>query len=85
MKSQWLRRKLLGSETKGRVAWNVVTSYLNSAAVNLGLQQQIAHDARYDLADEFLDVTYKLWEGSWEDDAVVRDRANGVFTDPTTT
>ena len=69
--------------TKGRVAWNVVTSYLNSAAVNLGLQQQIAHDARYDLADEFLDVTYKLWEGSWEDDAVVRDRANGVFTDPT--
>ena len=69
--------------TKGRVAWNVVTSYLNSAAVNLGLKQQIAHDERYDLADEFLDVTYKLWEGSWEDDAVVRDRANGVFTDPT--
>lgn len=69
--------------TKGRVAWNVVTSYLDSAAANMGLKRQIAHDERYDLADEFLDVTYKLWEGSWEDEAVIRDRANGLFTDPT--
>ncbi|MGJ8514849.1 LLM class flavin-dependent oxidoreductase [Carnimonas bestiolae] len=68
--------------TKGRVAWNVVTSYLNSAAVNLGHQQQVSHDERYNLADEFLDVTYKLWEGSWDDDAVQRDRGRGVFTDP---
>ncbi|NMX40277.1 LLM class flavin-dependent oxidoreductase [Pseudomonas veronii] len=68
--------------TKGRVAWNVVTSYLNSAAVNLGLKQQISHDERYDIADEFLDVTYKLWEGSWDEDAVLRDRERGVFTDP---
>lgn len=69
--------------TKGRVAWNVVTSYLNSAAVNLGLTQQIGHDERYDLADEFIDVTYKLWEGSWDEDAVVADRERGVYTDPT--
>jgi len=69
--------------TKGRVAWNVVTSYLNSAAVNLGLDKQIAHDERYDIADEFLDVTYKLWEGSWDEDAVVADRERGVYTDPT--
>ncbi|MCI9889993.1 LLM class flavin-dependent oxidoreductase [Micrococcales bacterium 31B] len=68
--------------TKGRVAWNVVTSYLDSAARNLGMAKQVAHDKRYDLADEFLDVTYKLWEGSWDDDAVVRDREKGVFTDP---
>lgn len=68
--------------TKGRVAWNVVTSYLNSAAVNLGHQHQISHDERYNLADEFLDVTYKLWEGSWDEDAVQRDRERGVFTDP---
>ncbi|AOE66160.1 5,10-methylene tetrahydromethanopterin reductase [Pseudomonas fluorescens] len=68
--------------TKGRVAWNVVTSYLNSAAVNLGLKQQISHDERYDIADEFLDVTYKLWEGSWDEDAVLRDRERGIFTDP---
>ncbi len=69
--------------TKGRVAWNVVTGYLNSAAINLGFDRQMSHDARYDLADEFLDVTYKLWEGSWDDDAVLRDKEKGVFTDPT--
>lgn len=68
--------------TDGRIGWNVVTSYLDSAARNLGLGTQIAHDDRYGIADEFLDVTYKLWEGSWEDDAVRRDRAAGVFTDP---
>ena len=69
--------------TDGRIGINVVTSYLDSAARNLGLQKQIKHDDRYGLADEFLDVTYKLWEGSWEDQAVVRDRERGVYTDPT--
>ena len=68
--------------TKGRVAWNVVTSYLKSAALNHGLKNQIAHDERYELAEEFLDVTYKLWEGSWEEDAVVFDRDRGIYTDP---
>lgn len=68
--------------TDGRVGWNVVTSYLASAARNLGLGDQIAHDDRYGIADEFLDVVYKLWEGSWEDGAVRRDRVEGVFTDP---
>ncbi len=68
--------------TKGRVAWNVVTSYLNSAAINLGLTQQIGHDERYEIADEFIDVTYKLWEGSWDEDAVVADREGGVYSDP---
>ena len=53
-----------------------------SAARNLGLGDQIAHDDRYGIADEFLDVVYKLWEGSWEDGAVLRDRDTGVFTDP---
>jgi len=68
--------------TKGRVAWNIVTSYQQSAAVNLGLETQIPHDERYDIADEFMEVCYKLWEGSWEDDAVVRDHERGVFTEP---
>lgn len=68
--------------TKGRVGWNVVTSYLDSAARNLGLRTQIKHDDRYGIGEEFLDVTYKLWEGSWEDDAVVIDREHGVYTDP---
>ena len=68
--------------TRGRIGWNVVTSYLDSAARNLGLEHQIAHDDRYEVAEEFLDVVYKLWEGSWEDAAVRRDREEGVFTDP---
>ncbi|APF40559.1 LLM class flavin-dependent oxidoreductase [Neomicrococcus aestuarii] len=68
--------------TRGRIGWNVVTSYLESAARNLGYKKQLDHDARYDLADEFMEVVYKLWEGSWEDGAVVRDRERGVFTDP---
>jgi FMN-dependent oxidoreductase (nitrilotriacetate monooxygenase family) len=67
--------------TKGRVAWNVVSSYLNSAALNIGMDRQIAHDERYDMADEYMDVVYKLWEGSWEETAVRRDKGSGVFTD----
>lgn len=55
----------------GRVGWNIVTSYLDSAARNFGLDTQVEHDERYRIADEYLDVTYKLWEGSWRDDAVV--------------
>jgi len=68
--------------TGGRIAWNVVTSYLQSAAVNLGLEQQIPHDQRYVIAEEYMEVCYKLWESSWEEDAVVLDRDAGVFADP---
>jgi FMN-dependent oxidoreductase (nitrilotriacetate monooxygenase family) len=68
--------------TKGRVGWNIVTSYLNSGAQNIGQANQTKHDDRYDLAEEYLEVCYKLWEGSWEEDAVVRDRENGIFTHP---
>src|SRR5690606_5476022 len=68
--------------TQGRVGWNVVTSYLDSAAKNLGLGKQIAHDDRYEIGEEFMEVVYRLWEGSWEDGAVLRDRERGVFTDP---
>src|SRR5699024_6068937 len=53
---------------------NVVTGYLPSAARNMGHADQMEHDDRYDYADEYMDVVYKLWEGSWEDDAVVVDR-----------
>jgi FMN-dependent oxidoreductase (nitrilotriacetate monooxygenase family) len=68
--------------TKGRIAWNIVTSYQQSAAVNLGLDRQIPHDERYEIGEEFLEVCYKLWESSWEDDAVVHDRAIGMYTNP---
>ncbi|WP_341952059.1 LLM class flavin-dependent oxidoreductase [Salinibacterium sp. TMP30] len=76
------RMSTLDHLTKGRVGWNVVTGYLPSAARNMGNDDQREHDDRYDHADEYLEVLYKLWEGSWEDDAVIRDRESGVFTDP---
>ncbi len=76
------RMSTLDHLTKGRVGWNIVTSYLKSAALNIGQEKQISHDERYDIASEYLDVCYKLWEGSWEDDAVKVDKENGIYTDP---
>lgn len=58
--------------TNGRIIWNIVTSYLDSAARLYGLPEQIEHDERYKRADEFLQVCYKLWESSWKEDAVTR-------------
>ena len=77
------RLSTLDHLTKGRAGWNIVTSYLDSGAKNIGLGGQSAHDDRYDVADEYMEVCYKLWEGSWEDDAVLRDRTRRIFTDPT--
>lgn len=68
--------------TRGRVGWNIVTGYLDSAARAMGLDRQMAHDDRYDMADEFMEVVYRLWEESWAADAVKRDRAAGVYADP---
>jgi len=68
--------------TQGRIGWNIVTGYLDSAARAMGLEQQLPHDERYDRADEYLEVLYKLWEGSWEADAVRRDKAARIFADP---
>lgn len=76
------RMSTLDHLTNGRVGWNIVTSYLTNAARNFGLDDQIPHDRRYEIADEFLDVVYKLWEGSWDDDAVVVDRKRGVYSEP---
>ena len=79
--------------SNGRVAWNIVTSYLDSAARNFALKTQIEHDERYRIAHEYLHVTYKLWEGSWRDDAVLpppsppggedpRGTQNNAYADP---
>ncbi|QXI30574.1 LLM class flavin-dependent oxidoreductase [Pseudomonas vanderleydeniana] len=68
--------------TAGRIGWNVVTSYADSAARNLGSGVQNAHDDRYGIAEEFIEVALKLWEGSWEENAVVRDRENCTYVDP---
>ncbi|KJV25848.1 5,10-methylene tetrahydromethanopterin reductase [Aquitalea magnusonii] len=76
------RLSTLDHHTKGRVGWNIVTSYLESGAKNIsqgGLRQ---HDNRYDVADEYIEVIYKLLEGSWEEGAVVRDRERGIFAHP---
>jgi FMN-dependent oxidoreductase (nitrilotriacetate monooxygenase family) len=64
----------------GRVAWNIVTNAGDAAAQNFGLRGAPLHVDRYQRADEFLDVAIKLWD-SWEDDAIIGDRARGVFAD----
>lgn len=68
--------------TKGRVAWNIVTSYLESAGRNYGHAGLAEHDRRYEVADEYCDVCYQLWESSWEDGAVLKDTVAGVYADP---
>jgi len=76
------RTSTLDHLTNGRVAWNIVTSYLPSAAKNLGYHDLPRHDDRYDRGDDYLDVLYKLWEASWDDDAVVADLERGIYADP---
>jgi FMN-dependent oxidoreductase (nitrilotriacetate monooxygenase family) len=74
------RMSTLDHLTDGRIGWNIVTGYLNSAAKGVGLDGQNSHDLRYRIADEYMEVMYKLWEGSWEDGAVIRDKKSGIFT-----
>src|SRR5258708_20330551 len=76
------RASTLDHLTKGRFAWNIVSGYLDSAARSFGFDQQTRHDDRYDLAEEYMEVCYKLWEQSWQHDAVRRDRKSGLFADP---
>jgi FMN-dependent oxidoreductase (nitrilotriacetate monooxygenase family) len=76
------RMSTLDHLTGGRMGWNIVTGYLDSAARALGLDRQAEHDSRYDRSDDYLDVLYKLWKGSWDDDAVIVDRAARIFADP---
>ncbi len=65
----------------GRAAWNVVTSLNDSEAANFGRGEHLAHDLRYDRADEFMEVVLGHWD-TWEDDAVEFDQATGRFADP---
>jgi FMN-dependent oxidoreductase (nitrilotriacetate monooxygenase family) len=67
--------------TRGRVAWNLVTTASRDAAQNFGLDDILEHDERYDRADEYVELCRALWD-SWEPDAVLMDRATGVFADP---
>lgn len=66
--------------SKGRAAWNLVTSVVSDEAWNFGREQHIDHQDRYQRAEEFHDVVQGLWD-SWEDDAFVRDKHSGVYFD----
>lgn len=76
------RLSTLDHLTGGRCGWNVVTGYLDSAARNLGRAAQPEHDERYAIAEEYMEVMYKLWQASWREDAVALDRARGIYTHP---
>ncbi|XBS71537.1 NtaA/DmoA family FMN-dependent monooxygenase [Acerihabitans sp. KWT182] len=68
--------------SRGRIGWNIVTSTSRNAAQNFGFDGPVAHDERYRWADEYMAVVYKLWERSWDQDAVVADRRAGRYADP---
>jgi FMN-dependent oxidoreductase (nitrilotriacetate monooxygenase family) len=68
--------------SRGRIAWNVVTSYKREEALNFGYQDLLDHDQRYDRADEYLELCAQLW-ASWAPDAVVMDPRTDTFADPT--
>ncbi|MFJ8260214.1 LLM class flavin-dependent oxidoreductase [Peribacillus asahii] len=77
------RMSTLDHLTNGRIAWNIVTSYLESGTKNIEIGGKFQHSERYNIAEEYLEVCYKLWEGSWEDGAVVKDKEKRMFTNPT--
>lgn len=68
--------------TNGRIGWNIVTGYVDSGARGLGQDGLAEHDSRYDRADDFLELSYKLWEGSWEEGAVIADKARRIHALP---
>ncbi|MDQ0707768.1 FMN-dependent oxidoreductase (nitrilotriacetate monooxygenase family) [Arthrobacter woluwensis] len=78
-----LARRFAGLEqiSGGRSGWNVVTTAGDAAARNFSLDSQPAHADRYARAEEFLQVTEKLWD-SWEDEVHVGDKDRGVWGDP---
>lgn len=67
--------------SKGRAAWNIVTSMLTREAQNFGADTVMDPAQRYDHADEVVEACCKLWE-SWEPDAIIYDRADGIYADP---
>lgn len=67
--------------SQGRIAWNVVTGIGDNGSRNFGLPQLVDHTERYRWAQEYVDVAYKLWEGSWDDGALLKDKVGGRFSD----
>jgi FMN-dependent oxidoreductase (nitrilotriacetate monooxygenase family) len=64
--------------SNGRAAWNIVTSWLASAAENYGGAGQVGHADRYARGEEFMSVVNELWD-SWAADAVIDDRVGGIY------
>ena len=62
------------------MGWNIVTSAQENAFRNFGFDGLVEHDERYRWAEEYVDVLYKLWEGSWDEGALLQDR-NGIHAD----
>lgn len=75
------RMSTLDHATGGRIAWNIVTNGLSNASRNFGYDELEEHDERYVWADEYTDVTYKLWEGSWDEGALLQDKERGLHAD----
>ncbi|PBP21767.1 Nitrilotriacetate monooxygenase component A/pristinamycin IIA synthase subunit A [Diplocarpon rosae] len=70
--------------TKRRVGWNVSWAHQTSRFKSISVPAPVTNpDLRHAIADEYLDVMYKLWEFSWRDDVVIRDAKRGFYTDPT--
>lgn len=76
------RMSSLDHYTGGRLGWNIVTSFNQNMFRSFGYDGTVAHDERYEWAYEYVDVAYKLWEGSWDEDGLVQDKQLGVHSDP---
>ncbi|TBU98615.1 LLM class flavin-dependent oxidoreductase [Stutzerimonas kirkiae] len=72
----------LDHASNGRIGWNIVTSEIANAHRNFNQPGFTPHEERYAWADEYVEVVYKLWEGSWDEGALLVDRERGVFADP---
>ncbi|MCM2438800.1 LLM class flavin-dependent oxidoreductase [Agrobacterium vitis] len=66
--------------SQGRAAWNIVTTSYARTANNFS-KSHPGHDERYAVAEEFVDVVRGLWD-SWDDDAFIKDKQNGIYADP---
>jgi N-acetyl-S-(2-succino)cysteine monooxygenase len=75
------RMATLDHISHGRAGWNIVTSTMENEAHNYGREAHMGHSERYARAAEFVDVARRLWD-SWEDGAVLADKASGHYTDP---
>ncbi len=83
-KPQALARRFatLDHLTGGRIGWNIVTGAAQGSSARFFGEEMIPHDQRYDMAEDHVQLAMKLWEESWEDDALVQDKEKGVYADP---